>query len=246
MSDDLESMMIHQTPTADRPLLGVTVLMVEDSRFASEAMRLLCLRSGARIRRADSLKSAHRHLAVYRPSVIIVDLGLPDGSGAELIRELTSTKTRVGVILGTSGSDDGEQISKDAGAEGYLEKPIESLANFQQAILKHLPAESQPKGLRTVTQDKISPDPLALHDDLVHIADVLTTSATDDRAIDYVAQFLTGVARIAHDNPLEDAVAQLTAHRASGKPFGSDVAQIAGMVQDRLEQGPAGSGLSAV
>ena len=43
-------------PTANRPLLGLTVLVIEDSKFACEAMRLLCLRSGERIRRADSLR----------------------------------------------------------------------------------------------------------------------------------------------------------------------------------------------
>ncbi len=77
MPEHLEHFMMSQTPTAERPLAGLTVLVVEDSRFASESMRLLCLRSGARIRRADSLRSARRHLAVYRPGVVIVDLGLP-------------------------------------------------------------------------------------------------------------------------------------------------------------------------
>ena len=88
-----------------RPLLGLTILVVEDSRYACEAMRLLCLRSGARIRRADSLKSARKHLQVYRPSVVIIDLGLPDGSGAELIEALSTASPRVAVILGTSGDE---------------------------------------------------------------------------------------------------------------------------------------------
>ena len=125
MPDELESLMMKQVPTADRPLLGLTVLVVEDSLYACEAMRLLCLRSGARIRRADSLKSAHRHLSVYRPVVVIVDLGLPDGSGAELINELAIQAPRVAVILGISGDTDGEEVAIAAGADGFLEKPFD-------------------------------------------------------------------------------------------------------------------------
>ena len=87
MPEELGYLAMNVKATAVRPLLGLTVLVVEDSRFASEALRLLCIRSGARIRRADSLSAAHRHLKVYRPAVVIVDLGLPDGSGIELIEE---------------------------------------------------------------------------------------------------------------------------------------------------------------
>ena len=85
MMTDLDSLAPHHGRSQQRPLLGMTVLVVEDSRYASEALRLMCLRSGARMRRADCLGSASRHLKVYRPSVVIVDPGLPDGSGLDLI-----------------------------------------------------------------------------------------------------------------------------------------------------------------
>jgi len=236
MPEIQDSFPLGQTPTADRPLLGLTVLMVEDSRYASEAMRLLCLRSGARIRRADNLASAHRHLAVYRPSVVIVDLGLPDGSGEDLIRELDNATPRVGVILGTSGNDDGAERAVKAGADGFISKPIENLATFQGKILDHLPASAHPKGLRRISNETIAPDQLALHDDLAHIAEVLTTASGDHASIDYVAQFLSGIARIAHDNKMEDAAADLARHRASGQPYSQDIDRITGLVQNRLQQ----------
>jgi len=220
-------------PTAARPLLGLTVLVIEDSRFACEAMRLLCLRSGARIRRADSLKSARRHLQVYRPSVAIVDLGLPDGDGADLIRDLASGSTRPDVILGLSGDTVGEETAIAAGADGFLAKPISSLAHFQEAVLRHLPQERRPQSLRVINEDAVEPDRIAFQDDMAHIVDVLD-SREDDKVLDYIAQFLSGVARIAKDNDLETAAAELAKKRATGAATAAELARLAGLVQDRL------------
>jgi CheY-like chemotaxis protein len=220
-------------PTADRPLLGQTVLVVEDSRFACEAMRLLCLRSGARIRRADSLKSAARHLSTYRPSVVIVDMGLPDGSGCELIKQLAQSTPRVSALLGTSGDDMMADVAMAAGADGFLAKPITSLAAFQEAVLALIPADQRPKGLRRVSDEEIIPDRLALKDDLAHIAEVLDETS-DETTLDYVAQFLSGLARSADDSPLEKAAIDLAETRRKGDPTGGNVAYLSGLVQDRL------------
>ena len=224
----------HRLPTPNRPLLGLTILVVEDSRFASEAMRLLCLRSGARIRRADCLKSARRHLQVYRPSVIIVDLGLPDGSGGDLIEELAQTLPRVGVILGTSGDDFAEDAAIAAGADGFLAKPITSLAVFQNAVLSRLPEGAHHCRPRIVQDEVICPDPMAYHDDMAHMADVLSDKA-DGKMLDYVAQFIGGVARSADDTALAQAAADLARARAAGNPVATDMARVAGLVQERLQ-----------
>lgn len=234
MTDDLESLLAPQSPTPERPLLGLTVLVVEDSRFASEAMRLLCLRSGARIRRADSLHSARKHLRVYRPNVVIVDLGLPDGSGAELIDELSHARPGVDVILGMSGDSGAEALASAAGANGFIEKPISALGTFQEKVLSCLPEGARPSGLHAVTNEEIWPDMIALQDDFVHIADLLTTDGGENM-LDYIAQFLSGLARTAGDAEMETAAHSLADHREQGLPYGSDLARIAGLVQARIE-----------
>ncbi|MFW2544308.1 response regulator [Primorskyibacter sp. 2E107] len=231
-SDDLE---LYRRPTATRPLLGLTVLVVEDSRFACDAMRLLCLRSGARIRRADCIKSARRHLQVYRPSVAVIDLGLPDGSGADLIADLVATTPRIDVILGTSGDSFAQDAAMAAGADGFLAKPIESVVAFQSVILSALPPERRPTGPRLVSDDPVRPDPLSYRDDMAHAADVLDERG-DGRMLDYVAQFLRGVANSAGDNTLEAAARDLAEARTRGQPLQAVTARVAALIQDRLSE----------
>lgn len=221
------------TPTAARPLLGLTVLVVEDSRFACEALRLLCLRSGARIRRADCLRSARRHFRVYRPSMVVIDLGLPDGDGVDLIAELNEVQPRVEAIMAISGNPEREAEALAAGADGFMEKPITSVGLFQEKVLGLMPAERRPKGPRQVDETDISPDKLAYQDDMAHIADVMDDPLTE-HTLDYIAQFLRGVARSANDDKLERAAKALAEKRALGEATGSETAQIAGLIQHRL------------
>ncbi len=233
--NELEYTSLTPSPTASRPLLGLTILVVEDSRFACDAMRLLCLRSGARIRRADCLKSARRHLQVYRPSVVIIDLGLPDGSGAELIHELSVTEPRISAILGISGDDMNAAIALAAGADGFMSKPLSSLASFQSAILQAVPEEMRPVGLRTITDEEVDPDPLAYRDDMAHASEMLSGNA-DMKTLEYVAQFVHGVAKSAKDEQLSNAARKLSRARAEGSTIHSHHARLAGLVRERMTE----------
>jgi CheY-like chemotaxis protein len=233
--ENLDALLTTRPPSANRPLLGLTVLAVEDSRFACEALRLLSLRSGARIRRADNLLHARQHLKVYRPSVVIIDMGLPDGSGEDLIRDLAAATPRVQVLLGTSGDPEMEARMIAAGADGFLPKPIDSIAAFQTAILRHLPTDRQPPGPRSVSNELISPDMIAYRDDLAHVATVLSDADIGDD-LDYVTQFLGGVARSAGDTELDIAVRRLAVNRGAGHPVQDDLVQITSLIQDRLSR----------
>lgn len=232
--DSLDMFASRPMPTAARPLLGLTILVVEDSRFTCEALRLLCLKSGARIRRADCLRSARRHLQTYRPAVAIVDMGLPDGTGADLIRELCQTTPAIPAVLGMSGNPELEQEARDAGAPGFLEKPLHSLAAFQEAVLRHLPADFTPPSPRQINDEEIVPDELALRDDLSHAADLMTEDAAPE-TLTYLGQFLTGVARSADDSTLYDAAQTLT-NSDIGAAQMAQMSRVAALVQNRLEK----------
>lgn len=197
---------------ADRPLDGLTVLLVEDSRFASEAVRLLCLRSGARLRRADCLRSAARHLQVYRPGAVIVDMGLPDGDGGQLIARIDAMLPRVPILLGLSGDPTRRDEALAAGADGFITKPILGVDAFQQAIISAAPPHMRPHQLRVIGNETVNPDHAALRDDLRQIADLLVPDASPETLV-YAAQFLSGLGRAAGEPVLAKAAIDLEANK---------------------------------
>lgn len=215
------------------PLFGLTLLLVEDSRSASDALRLMALRSGARLRRAATLHDARRHLSLYRPDVVVVDPGLPDGSGLSLIAELAAGPASVPRLLALSGDPGMRAAALAAGAAVFLEKPVPGLAVFQAAV-------RPPGGAAAVAQiagaagDPVAPapDPLALREDLA-AASRLLESGPDPVQRVYIARFLAGVARSAGDPALEGAALAL----ASDSPAGLTAA-VSRLLSDRLHRSP--------
>lgn len=196
-------------PPGSMPFAGLTALLVEDSRFASEGLRLMWRRGGGRLRRAETLAQARLHWRTYRPDVVIVDLGLPDGRGEDLIRELGGGDSdavwgKPALILGLSGDPDGRDAAMAAGARDFLEKPLPSFAQFQRLIELHLPhgaADRAADRADTVTEAHVA-DGLGLRDDLLQVLKLLQ-HAVSDSARSYIARFLIGLARTAGDCELQ-------------------------------------------
>lgn len=216
---------------APLPLHGVTILLVEDSVYASEALRLMALRSGARLRRATDLADARRHLTLYRPDAVLVDIGLPDGSGTSLIGDLAKAVAGP-VVFGLSGDPDRYDDAMAAGAQDFLCKPFPSLAEFQSIMLAKLPGRGA-QALSTATTVRAQiPDPLALREDLTHAAGLLHEPMSE-RQRDYLSGFLGGLARATRDPVLAQA--------AAGLPRADDakLTYLAGLVARRIASVPS-------
>ena len=199
------------------PLQGLSLLIVDDSRFTCDALRLILQRAGAKLRRAESLEIARLHLAFRRPDLAIVDLGLPDGRGEDLIAELAAEGFPV---LGLSGDPDGRSAAMDAGATGFIEKPLGSAAALVRLIRQLVTgAGAVEKG-----EDLALPlgDPIALRDDLTRAVALITAPGDPG----YALSFLRSLARASGDAALEDAVQ--AAHT------GFDRARLAQLLQDRI------------
>ena len=176
---------------------------------------LICQRSGARIRRAESLASAERHLRTYRPRLAVVDLGLPDGSGLELIERLAKADPRIDGIIATSGDESLREAALRAGADVFLPKPLGSVSQFQAAALALMPEGYRSLRLAKPSADSVRPDPIALRDDLSLAAELLRSGA-DASTLEYVVGFLSGLAKCA-DQPQIGKLSDMVRAIAAGE-----------------------------
>lgn len=99
-------------------------LLVEDDKHIRRFVRTSLESEGWRVFEADTLRQGLADAATRKPDLVVLDLGLPDGDGVDLVRELRGWSP-VPVIVLSARSDEAEKVrALDAGADDYIEKPF--------------------------------------------------------------------------------------------------------------------------
>jgi CheY-like chemotaxis protein len=197
-------------------------LVVEDSRHASDALRLMLRHLGARMRRAGTLAEAGRHLSLYRPDALVVDLGLPDGPGERLIASLALNPRRPARILALSALPDRGPAALACGADAFVEKPVPGLAALAAALVPEIAFPISMAG--SMAGSVPAPDRRSLRDDLESVTALLQDDP-DPSTCRYASEFLSGVALQAGDGPLAAMAARLSE--------GADPGLLLRMIADR-------------
>ncbi len=132
----------HKLAPQDLPL----ILVVEDDPRMRGLLRSVLRANGFRTLEADSLKSGLEIAVNALPNFIFVDLGLPDGSGADLIRRVREwSSVPIFVLSGHDGLQE-KVAGLNAGADDYLTKPFvpDELLARVRAALRRMEASDRP------------------------------------------------------------------------------------------------------
>jgi two-component system, chemotaxis family, CheB/CheR fusion protein len=125
-----------QTATPTAPLRPLRILLVEDHGDTARVMYRLLTAEGHEVHSAANMAGALELAGRHRFDLLLSDLGLPDGSGWELMRELHSRGVRVPAIAVSGyGQDMDLQKSREAGFAAHLTKPV-SLTKLAEAMTK--------------------------------------------------------------------------------------------------------------
>ena len=116
---------------------GARVLVVEDDPYIVVAVRRGLESHGYDVVDCGTLAEARRIITGRMPDILLLDLGLPDGDGIELVRWIRATQSTPIVVLSARDSEPAKVGALDEGADDYLTKPFgmpELLARVRVAL----------------------------------------------------------------------------------------------------------------
>jgi two-component system KDP operon response regulator KdpE len=113
------------------------VLVVEDEPGIRAVLRVLLESELHRVIESDTAERAEIEARSHKPDLLLVDLGLPDGDGLELIRRVRRFASVPIVVLSARTMEEQKIAALDAGADDYVTKPFsapELLARVRAAL----------------------------------------------------------------------------------------------------------------
>jgi len=103
---------------------GPIVLLVEDEAEMRRALRPSLRSHGYQLVEAATGREALAQAAGRNPDVILLDLGLPDGDGLDVVRELRRFSLAPIIVISARGQERDKVAALDLGADDYLTKPF--------------------------------------------------------------------------------------------------------------------------
>jgi two-component system KDP operon response regulator KdpE len=114
-----------------------TVLVVEDEPEIRHLLRASLVSQGYRLLEATTGKEGLTLAASHRPDLLILDLGLPDMDGLDVVRQVREWTSVPILILSARGKERDKVAALDAGADDYVTKPFgmgELIARMRVAL----------------------------------------------------------------------------------------------------------------
>jgi len=122
------------------------LLVVEDDRDIRELLRTMLEAQGYRVVLAESAARALVEARSHKPDALLVDLGLPDRDGQDLIRDVRAFSTVPIIVLSARAMESEKVLALDGGADDYVTKPFQSnelLARIRAALRRSVRSADQ-------------------------------------------------------------------------------------------------------
>ncbi len=135
------------------------ILVIEDEKMLCETIITFLEGEGYRCEQAGTVEMGSEKVKLYEYDCMLVDIGLPDGNGLTLVRELKKCHPETGIIIiSAKNSLDDKVLGLDLGADDYLTKPfhLPELNSRIKSLLRRRKFDGQKE--LVVDQIRILPD----------------------------------------------------------------------------------------
>lgn len=157
-------------------MINNLILVVEDDKAIRNLITTTLEINDYNYKCATNGQEGLIHATTHQPSVIILDLGLPDMDGKELIKKIRRWSNVPIIVVSARGDDEQKIESLDLGADDYITKPFsvdELLARLRVSLRRSLITKSNISENRIFTNDSLKIDyescEVFLDDNVLHL-----------------------------------------------------------------------------